>query len=123
MNVRGRAKYEIVIVVIIVLLAIAVAAGLYAARTKVLNGKRMISELSTIRAAVMIYANVNKTMPLNLEILFKSSYDAGGGMKRPYLESIKTNQKGEPIDPFGKSYVYDAKRGLVYSGSPGYEKW
>lgn len=122
MDVRGRAKYEIVVVVIVVLLAIAVAVGLYAGRSKVYNGKRMITELSAIRAAVTLYADTNKAMPPNLETLMKSTYDVAGA-NRPYLESIQINAEGKLIDPFGKSYVYDAKRGMVSSASPGYEKW
>lgn len=122
MNVRGRAKYEIVVVVIVVLLAIAVAVGLYAGRSKVHNGKRVINELSAIRAAVTLYADVNKAMPPNLETLTKATYDAVGA-KRPYLEKIKTDAQGKLVDPFGKPYAYDAKRGMVSSASPGYEKW
>lgn len=123
MNVKGRAKYEIVVVVIVVLLAIAVAVGLYAGRSKVHNGKRVIAELSAIRSAVTLYANVNKAMPPDLETLVKSTYDAGGGVRRPYLEKMKVSVEGKLVDPFGKPYVYDTKRGLVSSASKGYEKW
>jgi type II secretory pathway pseudopilin PulG len=122
MDVRGRAKYEIVVVVIVVLLAIAVAIGLYAGRSKVHNDKLVINELSAIRSAVTLYADVNKAMPPNLETLTKSTYDVAGA-NRPYLDSIKTNAEGKLVDPFGKPFVYDAKRGLVSSTSPGYEKW
>ena len=86
MNERGRAKYEIVIVVIVVALVIAIAAGLYAMRTKVFNGKRMIAELSALRSSVSLYMTINKDQPPNLETLFKSTYDAGGGAKRPYVQ-------------------------------------
>ena len=52
----------------------------------------------------------------------KSTYDVAG-VNRPYLESIQVNAEGKLIDPFGKPYVYDAKRGMVSSAAPGYEKW
>ena len=123
MNVKGRAKYEIFVVVIVVLLAVAVAVGLYAERSKVYNGKRMIAELSAIRSAVSLYAAVNKTMPPNLETLAKSTFDAGGGKTRPYLEKMNMDTSGKLVDPFGKPYSYDQKRGLVVSSSKGYEKW
>lgn len=123
MNVRGRAKYEIVVVVIVVLLAVAVAVGLYAGRSKVHNGRRMISELSAIRSSVTLYADMNKALPSNLETLTKSTYTAGDGTKRLYLEKIKPGAAGKLVDPFGKAYVYDTKRGLVSSSSLGYEKW
>jgi len=123
MNEKGRAKYEIVVVVIVVALAIAVTAGLYASRSKVFNGKRMIAELSALRSGVALYMTVNKTQPPDLETLLKSTYNAGGGAKRPYVENITANAQGKPVDPFGKPYLYDAKRGLVSSASSGYEKW
>lgn len=122
MNVRGRAKYEIVVVVIVVLLAIAVAVGLYAGRSKVNSSKLVISELSAMRAAVTLYADTNKALPPNLLALVKSTYETGG-VRRPYLEKIKTNAEGVPIDPFGKPFAYDAKRGTVSCASPGYQNW
>lgn len=122
MNVRGRAKYEVVIVAIVVLLAIAIAVGLYAGRSKVHNGKRMIAELSAIRSAVSLYTTTNKALPPNLEVLTKTTYDAGGS-KRAYLEKMKANAEGKLIDPFGKPYAYNMKRGLVASTSPGYGEW
>ena len=123
MNVSGRAKYEVVVVVIVVLIAIAIAVGLYAARTKVYNGKRVVAELSQIRSAVALYTTTNKTLPPNLETLAKGNYSAPNGTQRPYLEKIKTNGEGKLMDPFGTPYAYDAKRGLVSSASKGYEKW
>ena len=122
MNEKGRAKYEIVVVVIVVALAIAVAAGLYAARTKVFSGKRTMTELSAIRAGVALYMETNKSRPADLATLLKSTYNVNG-VQRHYVEGIETNANGEPVDPFGKPLVYDAKRGLVSSASPGYEKW
>lgn len=122
MNVKGRAKYEIVVIVIVVLLAVAVAVGLYAGRSKVFNGKRMITELSAIRAAVTLYANMNKALPPSLDTLAKATYDVNG-KQQSYVQNIKTNAEGKLIDPFGKPYSYDPKRGLVSSSSPGYEKW
>lgn len=122
MNVSGRAKYEVVIVAIVVLLAIAIAVGLYAGRSKVHNGKQMIAELSAIRSAVSLYTTTNRALPPNLEILTKATYDAAG-VARPYLEKMHTNAEGKLVDPFGKPYSYDTKRGLVASTSPGYGEW
>lgn len=123
MDAKGRAKYEIFVVVIVVLLAVAVAVGLFAERSKVHNGKRMIAELSAIRSAVSLYAVVNKEMPPSLETLAKSTFDAGNGTKRPYLEKMTVDTSGKLVDPFGKPYNYDSKRGLVVSSSKGYESW
>lgn len=122
MNARGRAKYEVVVVVIVVLLAIALAVGLYSARSKVHNDKLVINKLSAIRSAVMLYADINRAMPPDLETLTKSTYEVGG-VSRPYLDSIETDAEGKLVDPFGEPFVYDAKRGMVSSASPGYEKW
>jgi len=123
MNTGGRAKYEIVIVVLVVALVIAFAPGLYAAKSKVFNDKRMITEISATRSGVTLYMTLNKKRPANLETLFKTTYNAGGKAKRPYLDQITTNTSGQPVDPFGKPYAYDARRGLVSSASSGYEKW
>ena len=123
MNARGRAKYEIVIVVIIVVLAVALAMGLYAGRTKIHNGKRLVNELQGLRTGVELYMTLNRSIPSNLETLAKSTYDSGDGTQRPYIENLPTNEKGQIIDPFGHPYKYDPKTGYVCSTTPGYQTW
>jgi type II secretory pathway pseudopilin PulG len=123
MNVMGRAKYEIVIVVIIVVLAVALAMGLYAGRTKIHNGKRLVNELQAMRTGIELYMTLNRSVPPTLETLAKSTYDSGDGTQRPYLENIPIGGKGKMMDPFGHPYKYDSKTGYVCSTTPGYQNW
>ena len=123
MDIRGRAKYETVIITIIVVLAIALSVGLYSGRAKIHNGKRLINELQGLRTGIELYMMLNKSIPPSLETLAKSTYDAGDGTQRPYIENLPTNDKGQVIDPFGHPYDYDPKTGYVYSTAPGYQNW
>lgn len=123
MDIRARAKYEVVIVIIIVVLAVALSIGLYAGRTKIYNGKRLINELQGMRTAVQLYITLNHSVPPSLETLAKSTFDAGDETQRPYIENLPINDKGEVIDPFGHPYKYNPQKGYVYSTTPGYENW
>lgn len=119
---RKRPTYEIVIVTAIVLLTVALSIGLYSARSRVIKGNLLVSELANLRAAILLYHRLNRATPPDLAALVSTNYEIGES-KQPYLERLPADSGGELRDPFGGAYRYDPKTGWVSSTTRGYERW
>lgn len=121
---KPRPKYEWAVLGAAFVAAIVIAFGIYTKRDAAQKGKLLISELSNIRSAVTTYKMLNKVNPPSIDDLSKLNYSfEPGEAAKPYLNKVKTNTKGEAIDPFGNPYKYDAQTGWVVSITKGFEKW
>ena len=121
--IRGRSTLEIVIVVVIVALVVALSVGIYAGQNKLTKGKVLIGELTAMRVGISLYKKVNMKNPPSLDVLANEHYEAGDGRRHAYLDKVHRYKGDAIIDPFGQSYLYDAKNGWVQSATKGYERW
>lgn len=79
----------------------------------------LLFELKQLRAAVEIYATASKVKPQDLPTALDAKFGFGQGVKW----TVKRDDKGLPLDPFGNPYTYNTDNGWVASATPGYEKW
>ena len=80
-----------------------------------------MQELSMLRSSISLYSVLNSKLPKSLDELKNSTYTIDD-VQKPYIEFFNdTNQ--DLIDPFGKPYSYNPKKGWVSSASEGYERW
>lgn len=119
---RQRPTYEIVIVTAIVVLTVAMSIGLYSARSRVVKGNLLVSELANLRGAILLYQKLHRANPPGLEVLVLGTYEIGE-TKQPYLERLPADPGGKLRDPFGGAYRYDPETGWVSSTTSGYERW
>ncbi len=119
---RKRPAYEIVIVTAIVVLTVALSIGLYSARSRVIKGNLLVSELANLRASILLYQKLNRANPPDLAVLVSTTYEIGE-TRQPYLERLPADAGGELRDPFGGAYRYDPRTGWVSSTTSGYERW
>lgn len=121
---KPRAKYEWAIIAVALVAAVVVAFGIYTKRDATKKGQLLMSELSSIRSAVATYKMMNKVNPPSLDALTKLNYSfEPGETAKPYLSGLKSNTKGEVLDPFGNNYKYNAQTGWVASSTKGHDKW
>lgn len=80
----------------------------------------MIYQLKQLRDAVQIYRVTNKALPPELKASLVVTKD---GKVVPIQWAFKKDATGNPVDPFGAPYVFNAKNGWVSSKTPGYESW
>lgn len=119
----NRVTERVALVVVAVVAVVLVGASLRFER-HMANQQLLYYQLLAIRTSVNLFKALNKTNPNNLSELVVTEYSfEGENMKRHYLETLPTNQKGEIIDPFGAPYHYDKATGWVRSATSGYEYW
>lgn len=83
--------------------------------------------LVNIRTAIQIYRLHQGALPADLRELLETRYitpnHEGSVFKGVYLRGQALDRKGDPVDPFGYPYIYDATTGTVHSQTPRYQGW
>lgn len=96
-------------------------------------------ELASIRTAIVLFAALNRRFPASLKeltdkpyLLPNEEFSISAGpvsiekrtiFKRLYLEPNSVDVLGQVLDPFGKPYRYDPRRGRVASADERYGRW
>lgn len=117
-----RRSWEILAVIIIVILAGMLLWTKANTGSKNVKDSAVIDELRNVRSAVELYLTLNKELPKGMTDLVTEQYEING-VKRFYLEGIKTDDKGYPIDSYGYRFVYDPQSGAVELTTREYEGW
>lgn len=127
MNNSGRTAYEALIVTMLGGILLIIAVNTFIGSVKLAREVAMRAELGNIRTAVVLYLVLNRHFPESLrEMVAKKyvlPYQEEGVINRSYLETASLDKDGNPLDPFGNPFIYDAKRGMVRSSTKGYEIW
>jgi Tfp pilus assembly protein PilE len=131
---RGRTALETLLVLILLAALLVVAVERYSSYVRPVKETALATELSNLRRAVNYFAMMNGRLPASLRELAEKNIEV---MRRPaiagaeyeivvvgrYVEGMAADAAGNPLDPFGNPYVYDAATGRVRSGTRGYETW
>jgi len=129
----GRTVLETVIVLLLLLVLLFVVIDRFMASVVPIKETALRVELSNLRSAVSYYAMRNRRLPPSILALLEenvvvSSPAVEGAEYRvvvlgKYVESMTTDGRGRPLDPFGNPYSYDPSTGGVKSTTRGYEMW
>lgn len=118
---------EFVITCIIIFTLIGVGSIYF---TKTLKGVREITlrnQLADIRLSLKLYQLFHEKYPEDIRTLLTEQVNlmtySGAVLKKKYVESVRSDKEGFPIDPFGNRFVYRPDIGEVRSGTKEYEKW
>lgn len=130
---KGRTLFETLLIIIFVSFLMLIAADRYINSVKSVRETALMIELSNLRNAVTYYTMFNKRLPASLKELVKENIvitekDIEGAEFKiavlgKYVESMTTDSEGNPTDPFGNRFEFDAKTGRVRSTTGGYENW
>lgn len=129
MDNRGMTLYETLIVTSLMGILAVIALSTFLKSVNLAKEVALRSELGNIRTAVILYQMLNKRNPESLREMVKESYLLPTQekrmiqIKRLYLESASADKDGNPLDPFGNPFAFDARSGIVRSSSKGYERW
>ena len=108
-------------IVLVVLLAL--VAGLtwtnVRKSTRTEKEKQLVFQLKQLRMGVEIYKKMNGKNPGDLVQALDYKYKTGEEVQW----SVKKDQQGRYVDPFGSPYQYDPVTGTLKSSLPNYEKW
>lgn len=122
MQEKKHSYFEILVISAVVVLSIILGTGLYAGRAKVNKSRLLMQELSMFRSSISMFNIVNHRYPASLDELVASTYEIDS-QSRPFVDRVHRSKSGELLDPFGKSYFYDAKSGWLRSSTEGYSQW
>ena len=81
--------------------------------------RAMIYELDQLRTATKLYMIKKGKKPRDLVALIQ----AKDNFISTFEWSIKKDEQGNFIDPFGSLYLYDSSTGWARSSTSGYEDW
>lgn len=88
--------------------------GIYASR--ILEEARAVAlenELSSLRVSLLIHRIYNKSNPENLRELYSV---------KDYFTAIgRLDKEGKLLDPFGNTYLYDPRKGIIKSTTQKYK--
>lgn len=84
-------------------------------------------ELRNFRLSLDLYKITKDSYPKDLRALLQARYklkDSGEFLfGERFLDSVERDSEGYPLDPFKNRYNYDSGKGVIKSGTKGYEKW
>lgn len=127
MDNNGKTAFETLIITSLAGILLVIAISNFLTSVRVAREVALTSELSNLRTAVILYQIMNKHQPASLKELMTDSYVVPYRqdtiIRKPYLEHVSVDGKGNILDPFGNPYLYDGKMGRVYSSTEGYRAW
>lgn len=128
MNVKSpkRGALEAVILIVVFAATFVFLLDGFMLEKSVARQKQLAGELRMLRNGVALYTVLEHKKPDNLVELCRSKYVFPGDSTRQGfvdLTTIRANEKGEILDPFGNSYSYDKERLWVASSTQKYSSW
>lgn len=127
MNNHGRTTYEALIVTMLAGILLVMAINTFLGSVRLAKEVALRAELGNIRTSISLYLLLNRHLPESIREMVNKKYvlpyQEGGVINRAYLETASVDKDGNPLDPFGNPYTYDAKGGMVKSSTKGYEVW
>ncbi|MBI4336064.1 MAG: hypothetical protein HY589_05360 [Candidatus Omnitrophica bacterium] len=84
------------------------------------------NQLMDIRLSLKLYQLFHNEYPWDIRVLLSEEVGfkpAARALKKKYVEYIRSDAQGFPIDPFGNRFAYAPGSGGVRSQTRGYEKW
>ena len=121
-----RGALEVVILIVVFVVTFAFLLNGFLQERNVAKQKQLSLELRMLRNGIALYTVMEQKKPDNLVKLCRSKYLLPGDSKKQGfidLASIRVNEKGEIIDPFGNPYSYDKEKPWVASTTKEYSLW
>ena len=85
------------------------------------------SQLEDIRLSLKLYELFHNKYPEDIRSLLTEEVNmmpySSAVLKKKYIESVRSDNEGFPLDPFGNKFVYRADRGEIKTQTKGYENW
>jgi hypothetical protein len=103
------------------------ASSLYLSRTlRVFREAALKNQLADLRMSLKTYEMVYGAPPADIRILLNEEMNlipySSQVIKKKYVESVRSDKEGFPLDPFGNRFVYRSDVGKIKSGTKGYEE-
>lgn len=112
----------------VIIFAFVAAASFYFTKTlNVFRESALKSQLADIRLSLKLYQMFNDSYPGDIRELLTREVNmmsySGSVLKKKYVESVRADREGFPLDPFGNRFVYRPDIGEVRSGTKEYKSW
>jgi type II secretory pathway pseudopilin PulG len=136
---RGAAAFNTLATSILIAILISTGMTYYFRVVRQAREVALRHELANIRTAIVLFVTLNRRFPDNLQELTEKecllpdaensveaaqvALEKGAIFKRSYLETSCVDTQGVVLDPFGKPYRYDPRRGRVTAAETRYEQW
>ena len=123
----AMALFELVICLTIIGLCAGVLCGFLLKASVVARETTLRYELNNMRALLSLYRELKGRYPENLKVLLESQQrlkqSQRMGFGKDLFDAKGVDVQGYPIDPFGRRFSYNARKGVVYTGTKHYENW
>lgn len=113
---RGIIAFENVLVFFFIILLFIIVIGYYHRYLNIIKERVALEEIYHINSAIVVYYALHGRFPDDIRELtndrqrlaYRESF-----FNKKYIEGIKTDNNGYPIDPWGNRYIYDKKNHTV----------
>ena len=123
----GFTSVEFITAVIIIVTLIGTSALYFKRALASFREVALKNQLTDIRLNLKLYRLFHDNYPDDIRVLLSEEVDmapySNAVLKKKYIESIKSDREGFPLDPFGNRFVYRSDIGEVRSQTKGYEDW
>ncbi|GAB4443461.1 MAG: hypothetical protein OHK0040_14250 [bacterium] len=110
-------SFENALVLTFLLIMASLLLGYYKKYEAVVKSRVAYEQLYQINTAIMLYTVLKGQFPEDLKVLTSEGMLTKGEspvLKKRYIEGLSVDKDGYPLDPWGRRYRYDRKRGLAY---------
>lgn len=85
------------------------------------------NQLADLRLSIKAYRMIHGVSLSDIRALLNEEVNfmpySSRVIKKKYVESLKSDKEGFPLDPFGNRFMYRPDTGEVKSGTKGYKAW
>jgi Tfp pilus assembly protein PilE len=124
---RGLTLFELVITLTIIIVFIGTLfVFMYRAA---IHAKEVTlkAELNNLRLSLNLYRALKGNSPPDLKTLLETKYKAAGAdeitFQEHFISFLGKDAQGDPVDPFGNKFYFDAQKEVIRSKTEGYEDW
>lgn len=113
---KGNIAFENLLVFFFIVILFLLIMGYYHRYLNIIKERVALEEINHINSALVVHYVLHGRFPEDIRELVKDrqrlSYRESFFEKR-YLEGIKTDKDGYPVDPWGNRYIYDEKNHII----------
>jgi competence protein ComGC len=113
---RGIIAFENILVLFFLIILFLIAMNYYHKYEDVLKERAAAEEVYHINSSIVVYYVLHGRFPEDIreitrdrqKIMYRETF-----FEKKYLEGIKTDKEGYPLDPWGNRYFYDKNDHMV----------
>jgi len=109
---KGIVAFENILVLVFLIVLFLIALSYYSKYENVLKERAAAEEVYHINSSIVVYYVLHRRFPEDIReitgdrhrIIYRETF-----FEKKYLEGIKTDKEGYPLDPWGNRYYYDKR--------------